>query len=267
MEEYKKFNEQIKNSEPNYIDEIINENYPPKEEYYPENNFPFLNYFMKSEYPDINLLNYELHLIRNYSQKYPLINQVIINSEEFGLLSNLTNINKLSNKLLEKYSYKISRDESQNISVFFSKQKEKEYLLPYIKSWNKIKKYCTRYLCRPDMPILNLDKKMSLNYFLADDGQLGGGMYLASAYSNFIEWQNKFISSILDNINQDSQLYCYVEQLNEEIYVQDAKEENILKLDGNVFDKLNHLIKVYSIRNIFDNNDINYRLLFLFLDI
>ena len=258
MEDYKKFNEQIKNSEPNYIDEIINENYPPKVEYYPENNFPFLNYFMKSEYPDINLLNYELHLIRNFSQKYPLINQIIINSEEFGLLLNLININKLSNKLLKKYSYKISRDESQNISLFFSEQNEKEYLLPYIKSWNKIKKYCTRYLCRPDMPILNLDKKMSLNYFLVDDGQLGGGMYLASAYSNFIEWQNKFISAILDNINQDSQLYCYVEQLNEEIYVQDAKEENVLKLDENVFDKLNHLIKVYSIRNIFDNNDINY---------
>ena len=259
LDEYKKYNEKIKNSEPNYIDEIIAENYPPIEDYYPKNKYPFLNYFMKSEYPDINILYNELRLIRNYQQKYPLINQVIINSEEFRLLYNLSNINKLSNKLLKKYSYKISRDESQKISLYFSEKNEKEYLIPFIKSWNEIKKYCTRYLCRPDMPILDINKQMTLNYFLVDDGQLGGGMYLASAYSNFIEWQNKFISLILDNINQDSVLYCYVEQLNEEIYVQDAKDENILKLDENIQEKLNDMIKVYSIRNIFDNNgDINY---------
>ena len=258
LDKYKKYNEKVKNSEPNYIDEIISENYPPIEQYYPEKKYPLLNYFMKSEYPDINLLYNELILIRNYQNKYPLINQVIINNEEFRLLSNLNNINRLSNKLLKKYSYKISREEGQNISLFFSEKDEKEFLAPYIKSWDEIKKFCTRYLCRPDMPILNLDKKMTLNYFLVDDGQLGGGMYLASAYSNFIEWQNKFIALILDNVNQDSVLYCYVEQLSEEIYVQDAKEENILRLDDNIIEKLNDIIRVYSIRNIFEDKDINY---------
>ena len=133
---------------------------------------------------------------------------------------------------------------------------------PYIKSWNEIKIFCTRYLCRPDMPILNIEKNLTLNYFLVDDGQLGGGMYLASAYSNFIEWQNKFISLILDNINQDSVLYCYLEQLNEEIYVQEAKEENILNINDNIINELNDMIRIYSIRNIFDNNNniitINY---------
>jgi hypothetical protein len=112
------------------------------------------------------------------------------------------------------------------------------------------------------MPILNIEKNLTLNYFLVDDGQLGGGMYLASAYSNFIEWQNKFISLILDNINQDSVLYCYLEQLNEEIYVQEAKEENILNINDNIINELNNMIRIYSIRNIFDNNNniitINY---------
>ena len=258
LEEYKKFNEKIKNSEPNYIDEIISENYPPIEQYYPEVKYPLLNFFMKSEYPDINLLFNELRIIRNYQNKFPLINQLIINNEEFRLLQNLPKINKLSNKLLKKYSYKISREEGQNICLYFSKKNEKEYLIPFIQSWNEIKKYCTRYLCRPDMPEIDLNKKMTLNYFLVDDGQLGGGMYLASAYSNFIDWQNKFISLILDNISQDSALYCYVEQLSEEIYVQDAKEENVLKINEHVMNELNRMIRVYSIRNIFENDDINY---------
>ena len=258
IDEYKKYNEKIKNSEPHYIDEIINENYPPIELYYNKNKFPYLNFFMKSTYPDINILYNELSIINNYANKYPLLNQVIINNEEFRLLYNLTNINKLSNKLLKKYCYKISRDEAQNISLYFPSQKETEILLPYIQSWNEIKKFCVRYQCRPDMPILNLDKKMPLNFFLVDDGQLGGGMYLAAAYSNFIEWQNKFINLILDNINQNSPLYCYVEQLNEEILVQDAKEDNVLKLNKSVFEKLNLLIKMYSMRNIIENNCINY---------
>ena len=258
IDEYKKYNEKIKNSEPHYIDEIINENYPPIEQYYNKNKFPYLNFFMKSTYPDINILYNELSIINNYAKKYPLLNQVIINNEEFRLLYNLNNINKLSNKLLKRYSYKISRDEAQNISLYFPKQKKKEILLPYIQSWKEIKKFCTRYLCRPDMPILDLNEKMTLNFFLVDDGQLGGGMYLASAYSNFIEWQNKFINLILDNINQNSPLYCYVEQLNEEILVQDAQDDNILKLNKKVFEKLNYLIKIYSIRNIIENNCINY---------
>ena len=257
-EQYKKYNEKIKNSEPHYIDEIINENYPPIEQYYNKNKFPFLNFFMKSSYPDINLLYSELIILNNYQKKYPLLNQVLLNNEEYRILSNVNNINKLSNKLLIKYSYKISREEAKNISLYFPKKKENELLIPYIQSWNEIKKYCVRYLCRPDMPILNLDKKMTLNFFLIDDGELGGGMYLASAYSNFIEWQNKFINLIIDNINQNSPLYCYIEQLSEEIYVQEAQEDNVLKLNENIFEKLNELIKVYSIRNIFEKKYINY---------
>ena len=262
LDKYKKYNEKIKNSEPNFIDEIINENYPPTIEYYNKIKYPLLKFFMKSEYPDINLLFDELRLIRNYQQKYPLLNQIIINNKEFQLLSNLSIINNLSNKLLKKYSYKISRDEAQNISLYFPEKNKKKYLDPYIKSWNEIKIFCTRYLCRPDMPILNIENNLTLNYFLVDDGQLGGGMYLASAYSNFIEWQNKFISLILDNINQDSVLYCYLEQLNEEIYVQEAKEENVLNINDNIINELNNMIRIYSIRNIFDNNNniitINY---------
>ena len=219
---------------------------------------------MKSVYPYNNLLYKELRTIKDYSIKYPLLNQVLINNNEFRLISNLNNINRLSNKLLNKYSYQISRDNAKKTPLFSleelnnDKFREK-YFEPFILSWNKINKYSTRYLCRPDMPILTINKNTELNYFLVDDGELGGGMYLSSAYTNFIEWQNKFISFILNNTKQDSILYCYSSQLNQEIYVQDATNEEILKFNDDTQKELNNLMNIYSIRNIFTDND-NYKI-------
>ena len=274
IDEYKKMNEKIKNTDPSSIEEIILETFPPIKEYYPEKKYPELKYFLKSIYPDNDLLYKELRTIRNYLNKYPLINQVLLNNEEYHLISNVININKLSNKLLNKYNYKITRDEAKKKNLFSSLEEgefmninefREKYFDPFVSSWDKVKKDSTRYLCRPDMPVLTVNEKTELNYFLVDDGELGGGMYLASAYSNFIDWQNKFISSILDNINQDSLLYCYSSQLSQEIYVQDASYEDVLKFNEEMQKKLNDIINIYSNRNIFVENDIikinylNYR--------
>ena len=266
INKYKKANEKIKNSDPSSIEEIILESFPPIKEFYPESIYPELKYFMKSIYPDNNLLYKELISKKDYAKKYALLNQVIISNEEFKLIQNVTNINKLCNILLNKYSYKISRDDAKKLSLFSSEEigdKElfkKTYFEPYLSSWNKIKKYCTRYLCQPDMPELTIDENTKLNYFLVDDGELGGGMYLSSAYSNFIEWQNKFISFILDNLTQDSILNCYSSQLNQEIYVQDAIDEDVLKFNDDIQKELNNMMIIYSFRNIFNenNNKINY---------
>ena len=265
INKYKKANEEIKNSDPSFIDEIILENFPPIKEFYPESKYPELKFFMKSVYPNNNLLYKELRTIIDYSQQYPLLNQVILNNEEFRLMSNLNNINRLSNKLLNKYSYKISRDKAK-ITPLFSLEElnndefKKKYFEPYVLSWNKINKFSTRYLCRPEMPVLTINENTELNYFLVDDGELGGGMYLSSAYTNFIDWQNKFISFILNNTKQDSILYCYISQLNQEIYVQDATNEEILKFNDDTQKELNNLMNIYSMRNIIidNNNKINY---------
>ena len=269
IHEYKKINEKIKNSDPSSIEEIILENFPPIKEFYPESKYPELKYFMKSIYPDINLLDKELRTIRDYAKKYPLLNQVLLNNEEFRLISNVININKLTNKLLNKYSYKITRDKAKTTPLFsiesIQNNKEefrKKYFEPFLSSWNNIKNHCTRFLCRPDMPILTINENTELNYFLVDDGELGGGMYLSSAYSNFIDWQNKFISFILENITQDSILFCHSEQLKQEIYIQDATYEEVLKLGDETQKELSNMINKYSIRDIFfenkNNNRINY---------
>ena len=265
ISKYRKSNEKIKSSDPSFIDEIILESFPPIELYYPQLIYPEYKYFMKSVYPNDDTYYKELCLIKDYSKKYPLLYQVLLNSEEFRLMPNVININKLCNKLLNKYSYKISRDYAKSTNLFFleslnDKDFKKKYFDPFISSWNNIKKYSTRYLCRPEMPVLTINENTELNYFLVDDGELGGGMYLTSAYTNFIEWQNKFINYILENINQDSNLFCYSSQLNQEIYIQDATEEEILQLDNETQNKMNDMLNIHSIRNIFSEktDKINY---------
>ena len=216
---------------------------------------------MYSVYPDKNLLYNELLSVVNYITKYPLINQVFINNEEFSLVSNVLNINKLSNKLLNEYSYKISRYDAKKIKLLSSIEKSElesfknQYFNPFIDSWNNIKKYATKYMCKPDMPIFNYNENTELNYFLVDDGELGGGMYLASAYSNFINWQNQFITLISSNINQDSILYCFSSQLKQEVYVQETLPENIIKFSDDIQKAFNDLLTIYSTRNIFIIND------------
>ena len=93
-----------------------------------------------------------------------------------------------------------------------------------------------------------------LNYLLVDDGELGGGMYLASAYSNFINWQNNFINIILNNTGQDSILSSYLYQINQEIYAQEAKNEDVVKLNDKIQSKLIDMIESYSMRKIFKND-------------
>ena len=95
-----------------------------------------------------------------------------------------------------------------------------------------------------------MEENTKLNYLLVDDGELGGGMYLASAYSNFINWQNNFVNIILNNTGQDSILSSYLYQINQEIYVQEAKNEDLVKLNDKIQSKLLDMTESYSMRKI-----------------
>ncbi len=39
---------------------------------------------------------------------------------------------------------------------------------------------------------------MTLDYFLNDNEEKDKGMYIASAYQNFIEWQNNFLNKLIE---------------------------------------------------------------------
>ena len=271
---YLKTNENIKGFNPLSIDVIIQEGCTPFiGQIYSQEIFPELKMFLVTKFPNIDVLYSELEKIPEYTKKYCLLNQVIINNEENNLIENVVNINELTNLLLKRYTYKISRDEAKQKELLAELSKEKDsneideikekLINPFIQSWDKIKNKSTNYLCRPKMDVFTMKENTKLNFLLVDDGELGGGMYLASAYTNFINWQNNFINIILHNTGQDSILSSYLYQINQEIYVQEAKSEDLVKFNDKIQMKLIDMIESYSMRKIIKKdgtlNHDNYR--------
>ena len=285
---YKEFNDQILNLNFQMTKEIIQENFEPT--LYPEQSYPDLPFYTLSDIYDIKTFAKIFNANNENKNKYALIN-ILINTDS-DLLKNskkmkyLKHINKLSNLLLNIYSYKITRENAKaktlkeelpNIIKSFneiSTQKTwteesftNEYILPFISSWEQIKDKSVQYKCRilrdldrGEKP-LNMDINNFLSYFLVDDGDREGGMFLASAYMNFIDWQNQFIDEIISKNNMSGILNGYVSQLEKEINIQDATENEIINIDEETYNLFNDLISSYSMRNIFSKNEkrINYQ--------
>ena len=136
----------------------------------------------------------------------------------------------------------------------------REFVEPFLESWNNIKSDSVQYMCRQLRNIESGEKPLSLTidnylcFFLIDDGDKDGGMFLASAYENFIQWQNQFIDDIIDKNNLGGILNSYISQLEIEINIQDAEENEVINIDDNTYYYLEELISSCSIRNIFDIN-------------
>ena len=76
--------------------------------------------------------------------------------------------------------------------------------------------------------------------FLNDDQELNNGMYLASAFQNFIEWQNQFLQPILDANLKKGILNQYVNNISKKISVQEAKSEQIIDIEERFKNKENN---------------------------
>ena len=248
---------------------LITELIPFNLEKFPENDFPLLKYFHYTEYKNIDDLLKKM----NNKKLYPLINQFIINNEDTKKLKYLSAFNEFTNYMINYYSFRIPREEARNKSLINEEIiREKEFNIKYknfIKAWENIKSKAISYKCR------NLNKvkeKFSKNdmliNFLNDDQELNNGMYLASAFQNFIEWQNQFLQPILDANLKKGILNQYVNNISKKISVQEAKSEQIIDIEERFKNKennknnyidFNDIIYSFSERNIFDNDGkINY---------
>ena len=287
-DEYKKLNDQILNLNFNTLKEIIQQNFDPT--LYSEELNPDLKFYTLSNIYNIKTFTKIFNSNSQNKNKYALINNLINPDSELirnaKKMKYLKHINKLSNLLLNIYSYKITRESAKvktlkeeltNIINNFNEinnQKNlteeafiQEYISPFLSSWEQIKDKSVQYKCRVLRDLdrgekpLNMDINNTLSYFLVDDGDREGGMFLAAAYSNFIDWQNQFIDDIISKNNMSGILNSYVSQLEKEINVQDATESEIINIDDETFEILNDLISSYSMRNIFIKNDnkINYK--------
>ena len=285
--EYHRLNNDLLNVNPQSIKEIIKGDFEPST--YDKNVYPDIEYYSVSNIVNINTFIEKFKSAEINIKTYALINIFINKDSELTKdarnMKSLANINNLVNLLLNIYSFKISREDgkkkilSEELDNIIEKFNEmnpvniededamiKKYINPFIESWDKIKAKSIQYKCRVlrklekgENPLeMKIDNKLC--YFLVDDGDKEGGMFLASAYEHFIKWQNLFINEIITKNGIKGILNSYVSQLEQEIDIEEATKEEILNIDEDTFKKFYEFISMSSMRNIFEEkNQINYK--------
>jgi hypothetical protein len=286
--EYKEINNKLLNFNPQSMKEIIQSNYPPH--IYSQIHYPDIQYYTVSKILNMKSFIDKFNSSDENKKKYALIN-ILINKDSVLTknamnVKNVLSINKLTNLLLNIYSYKVSRDEAKkkklneeiayiieqfnnmggNLIIDNADSFIGEYINPFIDSWNAIKKHSVQYKCRVLRDLEKGEKPYEMKCenllcdFLVDDGDKEGGMFLAAAYQYLIECQNNFIDNVISKNNIQGVLNSYISQLEQKINIQDATANEIINIDDNIYELLNNLVSSNSIRNIFDNNknEINY---------
>ena len=283
--EYHKLNEELSKKNPQSIKEIIQQNYHPS--IYSQTKYPNIQYFCISEIYTLDTFRTAFNSFPENKEKYALINILINKNNEIGKnarkMKYLKDINKLSNLLSEKYSLNITREEAKNVSLkdkindiieYYNEKNPSnkiseeifisDYIQPFIEKWNEIKEHALQYGCfflrdidKGEKP-LEMNIEQSLIYFLVNRGDIEGS-FLAAAYDYFISSQNRFIEKII--LNEKGILKNYELQLEQEIYIQDATDDEILHITENNDNKLLSLARDSSMRNIFEDDDdeFNYK--------
>ena len=257
----------IIDSEKNNIKEIISEKNSPTEEKYKD--YPLLRYFTFTKYRTKKDFMKILEPKENYKKEYPLLFKYLLDDKisDVKKLKYLTYINEFSNYMIENYSFKISREETKNKTLNeeqdlrerIGERKIRNFLI----SWRKIKSKAIQYKSHKVMDEKELSKNTELIYFLININEEGYGMYLASAYQNFIKWQNEFLDFFIKNGYHKENLKFYIDKMKTKINIQEANSNQILLIDecfnDSYYENFDDLIYTFSRRNIFrKDGTINY---------
>ena len=284
-EDYKKkyleWNNTLNQMDINTLRCIIQESIDPL--VYPQDKYPFFRYFVVPKYPNQSQLIEELELIPQYEQKYPIITNYLNDNGQVDALQNIIKINPFVNSMIETYTYKITRDQGKELKIkdelmrlnndilykqFKDFQDGWKHFMNFLSEKqknNEIKdQYLLKYKCRPEMKLKDIKDSDVIANVLNDDGEWLFGMYLAAAYQKFINWQNTFLNNIIGNISQSGVLHYFKEQLEKEIYAQDATKSEVVSLDldnGNsIYNSFDEIIAAFSKRSFIDlEGKINYR--------
>ena len=239
---------------------LIQETVPPDEIL----SYPYMKYLIVPKYPDcqsiVDILNSE------GNNKYPITSNYL-NNDEIILLEHLKYLNPLAKLLINKYSYKISREEAKQKSIIeelnlIGNNFNREQLTEFIESYNQMIGQGEPINCDAISDVnLTLDEKKQLAYFLNDDGELHYGINLANIYNKLISIQNGFLELAVRKLDTKENLGFFKEQVNKDIYIQDATYAEIVNfsLDNACFSSFESIIYMYSWRDCFnDDYTINY---------
>ena len=129
---------------------------------------------------------------------------------------------KALKEVKDKYDYILVADEICNDFIL-----NNGYEYWYVYPRRELKEDVQQFLCRDlnnnnngNNNIKEIKINSPLSFFLVDDGDIDGGMVLSSIYELFIEWQNKFIETIISNNKFNGILNSSCSQLSMEIKVQ-----------------------------------------------
>ena len=251
-EEYKKYEQQnqlILNSSPEHISSLIQQLYPLN--YYTNKKlYPYFEYLYLYSFPKTSEILKKIEENDRFKDRYPLTFKVLKNikdnSKNIEILNYLPIVNKKINNLINNYSYKISREDASkktikgeynkkdnNLFVINNLEKDEkkinvdEYIKEIVNLFNYFKKRPLQWGCH-QLKEMVIDSNSSLSTLLIDDNE--PGYYLASIYKKLIDYQNVFLDDIINCNTQNGLLHCFVKQLNNEIMIQNASINEIIKL-------------------------------------
>ena len=259
---YEPKNREILQTDSNSIQSIVKESYSP--EFYSKDDYPFYEFFMRPSYPKTEELK---DIMEMEKTKYPVLNAFFLDKPDIQKgntsiqkLRYLKDINPFANRMMDQYSYAITRKEAKTKKIedelinINEEHLNEEYRV-FENAWNELKYETTQYQCRNMGVEHTLSKTDSLAYVLNDDGEIGYGMHLASMYQNFITYQNEFLSKIIDNLSEQSILKFYKASIEKKIIVQEASEKEIVSITQSDIESL--LIN-YTKRDCYQDGSIVY---------
>ncbi|OUM67355.1 hypothetical protein PIROE2DRAFT_58828 [Piromyces sp. E2] len=263
--EYMKNNKAVLEIEDDTIKSILQEtsninNLPPS-------TYPLIKYFNAANYPTYEKFYEQFNSINKCMDQYPVLTNYINateNVENIQFLENFHLINPFVNYMLDKYNNKISRKEAKGIKLSQEIKRDdemKKLFKNFKKAWKKIYKNLSNYDCHGQLPPKNLSKNDCLAYFLNDKFEDDYGKYIATAYKDFITYQNEFLNPLIKDNSNNEYLYPYSNQIKKAIMIQRASDKEIvsLNIENDMFESFEDIIYTYSYRNyLIDNKIINY---------
>ena len=254
-------------NENKYIKEIICEEKPPTEKIYQD--FPLLKYFVYTEYKTVfDLLRSEEMCMNCCPLLYKYLIEVQNKNSNVSKLENLYIFNKFNNKMIDIYSFNITREEAKykilKYEKLYSEPIFSELFEDFIEAWEGVNNQAIQYKDYPKMEKKYLSEQDQLIYFLNDVNEQGYGMYLASAYQNFISWQNEFLQYIIDKGKDKINLSCYIDNMKRRIPIHRVRKNQIISIKGCFlehpdYSNLEECISFFTKRKIFNKTGkINY---------
>lgn len=233
----------------------------------PEKEFPLIKYFYASNYPSYELFLEKLYLIQNPMVQYPVLTNYL-NALQDGSISFLENINYINpfvNYMLYKYSNKITREEAKNIKIKDELNNDNEMqrlFIQFQKGWNNIYKNLSNFDCHGKLPEKNITENDCLAFCLNDNFEDNYGKYIATAYKDFITYQNNFLKALIENNENKEYLFPYSNIIKKEIKVQKATPKETVSLNvfnNSYYDSFDDFIYSFSYRNFFkEDGSVNY---------